>query len=103
MKLLLNVLPVLLMAAGLSLISSSTSNVTLEGSVLDAATGKPVKDVYVYTVSGEEENLTDAKGRFKFKTWKALPVSCTATHKDFKQEIIKITDTNPITIKLSRK
>lgn len=103
MKLLLNVLPVLMLIAGLSLTTPGTGNVTIEGSVLDATTGKPVKDVYVYTVSGEEENLTDAKGRFKFKTWKALPVSCTATHKDFKQEVIQVKDTNPITIKLSRK
>ena len=40
------------------------SQIVVQGTVLTEGTMKPVPDAFVYTVSGEEETLTDKNGNF---------------------------------------
>ena len=80
------------------------SQIVVEGVVLSEGSLKPIPDAYVYTVSGEEEVLTDKQGRFKLTTWQALPLSLTVEHNNF--ETLKVRVTNlPAnqSIKLKRK
>ena len=67
------------------------SRIVVEGTVLTDSTLIPVADAFVYTVSGEEETLTDKSGRFKLTTWQSLPVAVTIEHRDFKTTTVNIT------------
>jgi hypothetical protein len=80
------------------------SQIVVQGTVLTEGTMKPVPDAFVYTVSGEEETLTDKNGNFKFTTWQSMPIALTVEHRDFETVKIKVTSL-PATqaIKMKRK
>jgi protocatechuate 3,4-dioxygenase beta subunit len=67
------------------------SQIVIQGTVLTEGSLKPVADAFVYTVSGEEEALTDKNGKFKLTTWQSMPVAITVEHRDFKTACIKVT------------
>ena len=66
---------------------------TLHGVVALKETGKPVPDVFLYTVKGEDEAITDKKGEFRFVTWQKLPVVLYVRNKE--DENIRIVVTDP--------
>lgn len=47
----------------------------LHGTISNKETGKPLPDIYLYTVKGEEEAITNKKGEFKFISWQKLPLT----------------------------
>jgi hypothetical protein len=80
------------------------SQIVVEGTVLSEGSLKPVADAYVYTVSGEEEVLTDKQGKFKLTTWQSLPLSITVEHYSFETLKVRV-NTVPAnqSIRLKRK
>lgn len=74
---------------------------SLQGTVLHKESGKPLPDVYLYTVKGEEETLTNQKGEFKIVSWQKLPITIHVRSLD--ESDIKVVVNNPsdkISIKL---
>lgn len=67
---------------------------TLQGSVISKENGKPLGDIYLYTIKGEEEAVTNQKGEFKFVTWKSLPLTIYIHYKE--AEEIRMVVTNPV-------
>lgn len=65
---------------------------TIKGNVVSSADNKPVEKVYVSTVMGEEEALTDKGGNFELNTWQSLPVTIHVQHADYVTEKIILTD-----------
>ena len=65
---------------------------TLQGVVANKETGRPISDIYVYTIKGEEEGITNKNGEFKFVTWQKLPVTL-YIHKE--DENIRVLISNP--------
>ncbi|MES1219545.1 MAG: carboxypeptidase-like regulatory domain-containing protein [Bacteroidota bacterium] len=80
------------------------SRIVVQGNVLTEDSLKPVAGAFVYTVSGEEEAVTDKNGNFKLTTWESLPVSVTVEHQNFETLNVKAT-TFPVnqSIRLRRK
>jgi protocatechuate 3,4-dioxygenase beta subunit len=80
------------------------SQIVVQGTVLTEGSLRPVANAFVYTVSGEEETLTDTNGKFQFTTWQPMPIALTVEHRDFETAKIKVTRL-PATeaIKLKRK
>jgi hypothetical protein len=80
------------------------SQIVVQGTVLTEGSLKPVPDAFVYTVSGEDEALTDKNGNFRFTTWQSMPIAITVEHRDFETAEIRVTRL-PATqaIKLKRK
>ena len=66
---------------------------TLQGIVTNKEDGKPLEDIYLYTLKGEEEAITNKKGEFRFVTWKKLPVTMHVHYKE--AEDIRIVVSNP--------
>ena len=66
---------------------------TLHGVVANKETGKPIGGIYLYTVKGEEEAITNKTGEFKFVTWQKLPVTLYVHNKE--NENIRIVVSNP--------
>lgn len=60
-------------------------NTVVEGVVLSTSNGKPVMNVHVYIVHGEEEALTNSKGQFRIETSKKFPLTLYAEHKDYRE------------------
>lgn len=74
---------------------------TLKGQVTDARTGKPVVNVHLFIVQGEEEVFSSAKGEFSFKTWMALPAVITVKHQLYKTQHYRVdNETDRIAISL---
>ncbi len=74
---------------------------SLQGTVSHKESGKPLADVYLYTVKGEEETLTNQKGEFKIVTWQKLPITIHVRSLDDSE--VKVVVNNPankISIKL---
>jgi hypothetical protein len=71
---------------------TKTAEYMLQGIVLNKETGKPLADIYLYTVKGEEEAFTNKKGEFRFVTWKKLPIIL-YIHKE--NENIRVLISNP--------
>lgn len=67
---------------------------TLQGIVTNKEDGKPLEDIYLYTLKGEEEAITNQKGEFRFVTWKKLPVTIHVRYN--KSEDIRIVVSNPL-------
>lgn len=72
---------------------SSINSYTLHGIVSDKTTGKPLQNIYLYTVKGVEEAMTDQRGEFKIVTWQKLPVAIYVHYSD--SENIKVIVANP--------
>jgi len=74
---------------------------TLHGVVASKETGRPLPDIYLYTVKGEEEAITNKSGQFKIVTWQKLPVTLHVQHKDSENIRIVVSDpSEDIKIKL---
>jgi len=69
-----------------------TFEYTLQGVVANKETGQPLSDIYLYTVKGEEEGITNKNGEFKFATWQKLPVTL-YIHKE--DENVRVLISNP--------
>jgi hypothetical protein len=69
-----------------------TFEYNLQGIVTSKESGKALGDVYLYTVKGEEEAITNKKGEFRFVTWKKLPVTI-HIHKE--HEEVRVVVSNP--------
>jgi hypothetical protein len=61
---------------------TKTAEYTLQGIVVNKETGKPLADIYLYTVKREEEAITNKKGEFRFVTWEKLPVTIHVRYKE---------------------
>jgi len=72
---------------------TKTAEYMLQGIVVSKETGKPLADIYLYAVKGEEEAFTNKKGEFRFVTWKKLPVTIHVRYKA--TEDIRIVVSNP--------
>ena len=66
---------------------------SLHGVVANKETGKPLADIYLFTVKGEEEAVTNKNGQFKFTSWQKLPVTLHVQHKE--NEHIRVVISNP--------
>lgn len=64
---------------------------TLKGKVVMADSRKPVSNVLVYVIEGEEESLTNSKGEFSIKTRKDFPVEVTAQQLSGRKSKVKVT------------
>lgn len=75
----------------------------LQGTVIDAQTGRPVEKAHLYIVKGSEEILSNQKGEFKLATWQKLPLTLTVEHSDYKTERVTINDqTEKLTIRIRK-
>ena|SRR5687768_8251816 len=73
----------------------SMDSFSLHGIVSDKKTGKPLPDIYLYTVKGVEEAITDKHGEFKIVTWQKIPVALYVRSSD--TGYVRIIVTNPST------
>ncbi len=55
--------------------------------VVEKETGKPVANVHVYIVHGEEEAMTDSKGSFSIDSWQSFPLKLTVEAIGFKRTV----------------
>jgi hypothetical protein len=78
--------------------------VEIKGVVTNAETGKPIAGIYLFVTEGEEEALTDAKGEFRIKTWKAFPLVLTSQNQEYHNVRLKLTQAGaPVNVKLKKK
>lgn len=68
-------------------------NHSVQGVVVDKLSGTPLSNIYLYTVKGEEEAISNNKGEFKITTWQKLPLTIYVHNKDGQD--ISIVVTNP--------
>lgn len=76
-------------------------NHSIQGVIVSKTDGKPLENIYLYAVKGEEEAISNSKGEFKFVSWQKLPLTLYVQHKD--NEHVRVVVSNPkefITIKL---
>jgi CarboxypepD_reg-like domain len=70
-----------------------TESVIIEGKVVDGTTGKPVTNVHVYIIDGEEETMTNSQGEFRIRSWQKTPLRLTvAKYGSYQKESILVTD-----------
>jgi hypothetical protein len=62
----------------------------ITGTVTNARTGKALENVYLYITEGEEEAVTNSKGRFKITTWRKAPLVLTVQHPGYEKQRLKI-------------
>jgi hypothetical protein len=78
--------------AGLSQ-AKTGSPLVIEGKVVADNTGKPVQNVHVYILDGEEEALTNSQGEFRIQSWQKLPFKLTVkSYNNYHATSITITD-----------
>ena len=65
----------------------------LQGIVTSKENGKALGNIYLYTIKGEEEAITNQKGEFRFVTWKKLPITIHVHYKE--EEEVRVVVTNP--------
>ena len=65
----------------------------LQGIVISKENGKALGNIYLYTIKGEEEAITNQKGEFRFVTWKKLPITIHVHYKE--EEEVRVVVTNP--------
>ena len=76
----------------------------IEGVVVLEQSGKPVRDIHVYIVEGEEEDVTNNKGEFKIQTWHRFPLTLTARSSNYEPVNIVVKDASKkLLIKLKPK
>jgi len=63
---------------------------TITGTVLYQKDRKPLENTYVYIVAGEEEAVTDKKGKFLITTWQSFPLTIVVEHQHCKRIALKI-------------
>ena len=64
---------------------------TISGTVLHQKDQKPLENIYLYVIPGEEEAVTDKKGRFLITTWQSFPVTIVVEHHQYKKKKLKNT------------
>ncbi len=80
------------------------TNVQLRGIVKDAATNRPLQNIYLYIIEGEEEALTNSKGEFSISTRKQLPVTLTVQDINYEKQKLTLRSANePVVILLRKK
>ncbi|MET0463658.1 MAG: carboxypeptidase-like regulatory domain-containing protein [Chitinophagaceae bacterium] len=78
--------------------------VEIRGVVTNAETGKPIQGMYLFVTEGEEEALTNAKGEFRIKTWKALPLVLTSQNQEYHTVKLKVSQPETVVnVKLKKK
>jgi DNA polymerase IIIc chi subunit len=91
---------ILLSAAGISP-TQPEAHITLTGKVVCEKGRAPVPNVLVYIVEGEEEALTDARGKFSIETRKGFPLRVTAQQLvGKKQKVVVIAAADRLVIEL---
>jgi hypothetical protein len=88
--------PIIIMLFPLLLKQSSEVKMVeynLQGIVTSKQNGKALGDIYLYTIKGEEEAITNQKGEFRFATWKKLPIIIHVHYKE--HEEVRVVVTNP--------
>ena len=89
-------LPVFFLSAGFGNISHDVF-----GTVYSKQSGKPIAGVYLYTVKGEEEGVTNKQGEFRFKTWQRFPVIVYVHESQNKVTTVTVSNpSQPIAVKL---
>ena len=74
---------------------------TIAGTVLHQKDQKPLENAYLYIIPGEEEAVTDKKGKFLITTWHPFPVTIVVEHRHCKKKKLKIHKScNDLTIAL---
>jgi len=63
---------------------------TIAGTVLHQKDQKPLENIYLYIIPGEEEAVTDKKGEFLITTWQSFPVTIVVEHHQYKKKQLKI-------------
>jgi hypothetical protein len=63
---------------------------TISGTVMHEKDQKPLENTYLYVISGEEEAVTDKKGKFLITTWQSFPVTVIVVHHHCKKKELKI-------------
>ncbi|RYG40626.1 MAG: carboxypeptidase-like regulatory domain-containing protein [Chitinophagaceae bacterium] len=63
----------------------------ISGTVVDAATNKPLINTHVYIIHGEEEDITDEKGAFSIRATGAFPLTLNAEHSGYLKSKLRIT------------
>ena len=69
-----------------------TFEYNLQGIITSKENGKALGNIYLYTIKGEEEAITNQKGEFRFVTWKKLPITI---HIHKKDEEVRVVVSNP--------
>jgi hypothetical protein len=78
--------------------------VEIHGVVTNAETGKPIQGMYLFVTEGEEEALTNSKGEFRIKTWKALPLLLTSQNQEYHTVKLKVSQAEAVvSVKLKKK
>jgi hypothetical protein len=88
--------PIMIMLFPLLLKQSSnakTVEYNLQGIVTSKENGKALGNIYLYTIKGEEEAITNQKGEFSFASWKKLPITIHVHYKE--EEEVRVVVTNP--------
>jgi hypothetical protein len=78
--------------------------VQVAGVVLSGQSGKPLSNIHVYIVEGEEEDVTNSNGEFKIQTWQKFPLRVTATSSIYERVTVVVKDASTkLVIKLKPK
>jgi hypothetical protein len=64
--------------------------VTIAGTVLQQKDQKPLENTYLYIIPGEEEAVTEKKGKFLITTWQSFPVTIVVEHHQYKKKQLRI-------------
>lgn len=81
--------------------NSRPVNHVIKGVVVHKETGEPIAAVYLYTIKGEEEAVTNKNGEFQLISWQKLPLTLHVQDKEEKQTRIVVSNTaQSISIKL---
>jgi hypothetical protein len=84
--------------------SSNLQPVNIEGVVISEQSGKPLGNIHVYIIEGEEEDVTNSKGEFKIQTWKKFPFTLTAQSSNYETASIVVKEASKkLLIKLKQK
>jgi hypothetical protein len=78
--------------------------VNVEGVIISERSGKPLVNIHVYIIEGEEEDVTNSKGEFKIQTWKKFPFTLTAQSSNYETASIVVKEASKkLLIKLKQK
>jgi hypothetical protein len=65
---------------------TQTATTTIKGKIIHSESRKGIDKAYIYIVSGEEETLSLADGKFALETWQKFPVTLVVEHADYVQK-----------------
>lgn len=85
------------------LVSPASSNVVVEGIVIDVETGEAIIGANVIIVDSDQGGSTDSEGSFKIEWEGEYPVAIRVSHIAYKTQDLEVSSTKPITIQLTPK